>query len=83
MKAPDRAGQRDRLLAAMRRGEVITTFSALVDYGVLHAASRFSEMKAEGIELVKGWVLVDTKYGGQVRVRSYALAPDDQSAGAA
>lgn len=51
----------------------ITPLDAMRDLGVMRLASRISDMRRLGYEIIDEWVSVENRWGEKVKVKSYRL----------
>lgn len=54
-----------------RRG--ITGIEALTNLGIIHLASRISDLISAGHKISKDWVTVKNRFGESIRIRRYRL----------
>lgn len=64
--------QRERLMAALRRGAV-TTVQARRTLDVMHPAQRVLELRAAGLQIVTHWTVEPTECGRLHRCARYVL----------
>lgn len=65
--------QAQRILGYMTEHGSITQMEALKDLGVFRLASRISELRKNGHEIVSQMVKVENRYGETCRVKRYFL----------
>lgn len=65
--------QRSRVMAHLVNVGPITNFEAIGDLGILHLASRISELKRDGAPIRKEMVTVKNRFGEDCRVARYSL----------
>jgi hypothetical protein len=64
--------QNERVLAYMREHGSITHFQAAQSLGVQRLASRISDLRRMGIDIVSKWVVVKNRFGEDCRVKAYS-----------
>lgn len=64
--------QNERVLAYMRENGSITHFQAAQDLGVQRLASRISDLRRMGIDIVSKWVVVKNRFEEDCRVKAYS-----------
>lgn len=65
--------QAQRIIDYITAHGSITQFEALKDLGVMRLASRISELRKNGYEIVSERVKVENRYGETCRVKRYFL----------
>lgn len=65
--------QCERILAYLRQFGSITQLEAMRDLGVMHLASRISEMQKNGYEIEKKRIKVKNRYGDTTPIVRYRL----------
>lgn len=65
--------QAERVLDYMNAHGSITQFEALKELSVMRLASRISELRKNGFEIVSQMVKVENRYGETCRVKRYSL----------
>lgn len=68
--------QAQRILDYITEHGSVTQFEALKDLGVMRLASRISELRKNGHEIVSQMVKVENRYGETCRVKRYSLKGD-------
>lgn len=68
--------QAERVLDYMNAHGSITQFEALKELSVMRLASRISELRKNGFEIVSQMVKVENRYGETCRVKRYSLKGD-------
>lgn len=68
--------QCDRVLSYMMKYGGITPLDAMLDLGVYRLASRISEMRKRGYNIIDVWVEVPNRHGEKCRVKQYSLGGD-------
>lgn len=68
--------QAERVLTYIAEHGSVTQFEALKDLGVMRLASRISELRKNGHEIVSQMVKVENRYGETCRVKRYFLKGD-------
>lgn len=71
-----RPTQAQRVLDYIERFGSITQHEALIDLGVARLASRISELKKKGYNIVSEWVKVINRFGEPVSVKRYSMGGD-------
>lgn len=71
-----RPTQCDRLLDYMQTHRAITQKEALNELGIWRLASRISELKKDGIPIIKDMVSVKNRFGETCKVAEYRLLGD-------
>lgn len=72
-KVDHKPTQNDRILDYMQKYGGITPLDAMRDLGVMRLASRISDMRRLGYEVIDEWVSVENRWGEKVKVKSYRL----------
>ena len=66
--------QKERIRAALLRGEKITRIEALQKYGVARLAARIGEIDGE-LNIIRGWRKVPTRFDSmETRIKEYWAA---------
>ena len=65
--------QADRVIQYMRDFGSITQLQAMVDIGCMRLASRVSELKKQGLNIVSEFVPVKNRYGEISHIKKYYL----------
>lgn len=65
-----------RVLEYMERHGGITPLEAMMELGVYRLASRISEMRKRGINIVDEWVKVTNRWNETCRIKRYRLGGD-------
>ena len=65
--------QNERILSYIREFGSITQFEAMRDLGVMRLASRISDMRMRGYNIVSDWVKVENRWKEKVPVKRYRL----------
>lgn len=65
--------QNERVLQYMHDYGSITQIEALRDLGVMRLASRISDLKKDGIDIVSETEAVNNRYGEKVNISRYRL----------
>lgn len=65
--------QRDQIYDYIERFGSITPMDAFVDLGITKLATRVSEMRADGTEIVGTWETTKNRFGKTVRFMRYTL----------
>ena len=65
--------QNERIIDYMRKYGGITPLDAMRDLGVMRLASRISDMRRLGYDVIDEWVSVENRWGEKVKVKSYRL----------
>lgn len=68
--------QARRILDYISEHGSITQFEAIRDLGVMRLASRISELRRNGVEIVSEMVKVENRYGETCRVKRYSFRED-------
>lgn len=71
-----RPTQAQRVLDYIERFGSITQHEALIDLGVARLASRVSELKKRGYNIVGEWIKVPNRFGELVSVKRYSMGGD-------
>lgn len=69
--------QNERILSYIREFGSITQFEAMRDLGVMRLASRISDMRMRGYNIVSDWVKVENRWKEKVPVKRYRLAGEE------
>ena len=69
--------QCNRVLDYMERHGGITPLEAIMELGVFRLASRISEMRKRGIDIVDEWVTVTNRFDETCRIKKYRLGGDN------
>lgn len=69
--------QNERILNYLREFGCITQFEAMRDLGVMRLASRISDMKMRGFNIVSDWVKVENRWGEKIPVKCYRLGGNE------
>lgn len=69
-----RKSQKEIVLEALKRGEVISSLSAVIDYGIMDLPKRISELRSDGYAIVGEQKTRKNRYGGTTRWKEYRLA---------
>ena len=77
MKKNSRPTQCQRIIQYMHDFGSITSMQAMADLGVYRLASRISELKDDGWDIVKKTIKQLNRYGEPVRFAQYSLAVYD------
>lgn len=72
-KVDHKPSQNERIIDYMRKYGGITPLDAMRDLGVMRLASRISDMRRLGYEVIDEWVSVENRWGEKVKVKSYRL----------
>lgn len=72
-KVDHKPNQNERIIDYMRNFGGITPLDAMRDLGVMRLASRISDMRRLGYDVVDEWVSVENRWGEKVKVKSYRL----------
>ena len=72
-----RPTQAQRVLDYIERFGGITQHEALIDLGVARLASRISELKKRGYNIVSEWIKVRNRFGELVSVKRYSMGGVD------
>ena len=75
-KVDHKPTQNERILSYLRQFGGITQFEAMRDLGVMRLASRISDMRMRGFNIVSDWVKVENRYGEKVPVKRYRLGEE-------
>lgn len=65
--------QNQRILEYIKEHGSITPLEALQEKSVFRLASRISDLRKKGYNIVSEWVKVENKYGETCRVKRYSL----------
>lgn len=65
--------QNTMILEHLKKGKSITAKDAMMKFGCYRLASRISELKDMGHDIVTDWVSSKNRYGETVRYASYRL----------
>lgn len=65
--------QNERILSALKAGQVIDPLKSWSEYGVYRLASRIHDLVKQGHPINKSWRKVYNRFGEVVRVRAYWL----------
>ena len=68
-----RPSQNQLIIDYIHKYGSITPLEAMRDLGVFRLASRISDMRRLGYEVVDEWVSVENRWGEKVKVKSYRL----------
>ena len=72
-----KAKQTDRVLSYIRTYGSITQFEAMRDLGIMRLASRVSDLKREGYNIVGDMVAVKNRWGEVCHVKRYREVSND------
>ena len=64
--------QSERVLAYIREHGAITQLEALKEIGVMRLASRISDLKRRGYDIIGTMVTVENRWGEKCRVKRYS-----------
>ncbi len=73
--------QNERILTALKAGNVIDPLKSWSEYGVYRLASRIHDLVKQGHIINKSWRKVYNRFGETVRVRVYWLPQINRSKG--
>lgn len=73
MRVQHKPTQNERILAYMKDFGGITQFDALRDLGVMRLASRISDMRSHGIDIISETIEVKNRYGEKCHIKRYSL----------
>lgn len=74
MTTNKRPAQCERVLQYMHDFRDITTFQAITDIGCLRLASRISELRKKGYNIIDERIAVKNRYGEKCYIKRYRLA---------
>lgn len=57
--------------------KTITPMEAFSIYGITKLATRISELRRQGVQILGDWVETENVYGDKVRFKSYRLGASD------
>lgn len=77
MSVQSKPTQNERILHYMREFGGITQLEALRDLGVLRLASRISDLRRKGFDIVDERVTVNNRWEEKCRVKRYSLREVD------
>ena len=63
-----------RLLAHMKQGRKITSYSAMELLGISSLHRRLSDLRADGYVIKDTWQTIKNRYGDDVKIKVYTLA---------
>lgn len=72
-KCEHKQTQNERIIEYMKKFGGITPLEAMRDLGVMRLASRISDMRSMGIEIVDEWASVENRFGEKTKVKRYRL----------
>ena len=77
MSVETKPTQNDRILAYMSEFGGITQLEALRDLGVMRLASRISDLRRKGFDIVSERVTVNNRWGERCPIKRYSLREVD------
>lgn len=69
--------QCDRIIRHLRDYGSITSLEAMSEYGIMRLASRITDLRAQGVEIVSETVTGKNRYGESTHYKRYRLAEED------
>ena len=63
----------ERILNYINEFGSITQLEAIVDLGVMRLASRVSDLRKKGYNIISDWVAVKNRYGENSHIKRYRL----------
>lgn len=61
----------------LKAHKTITPMEAFSIYGITKLATRISELRRQGVQILGDWVETENVYGDKVRFKSYRLRASD------
>lgn len=61
----------------LKAHKTITPMEAFSIYGITKLATRISELRRQGVQILGDWVETENVYGDKVRYKSYRLGASD------
>jgi hypothetical protein len=61
----------------LKAHKTITPMEAFSIYGITKLATRISELRRQGVQILGDWVETENVYGDKVRFKSYRLGASD------
>ena len=72
-KVDSKPTQNQRILDYLGRNGSITQFEAFIDLGIMRLASRISDLKKQGYNIISRTETVKNKYGETCHIKRYRL----------
>ena len=72
-----KAKQTDRVLAYIHEFGSISQLEALRDLGVMRLASRISDLRKQGVDIVSWREAVNNRYGEKCYIKRYGIGGDE------
>lgn len=66
--------QKDRVLAYLKSGKILTRLNAWSELGILECPARISELRYDGHPIQTKMITVTNRYGEAVRVAEWSIA---------
>lgn len=77
MNTNSKPTQNERILNYIREFGSITQLEAIVDLGVMRLASRVSDLRRKGYNIISEWVAVKNRYGECSHIKRYKLGEEN------
>ena len=65
------------IMEHLKAHKTITPMEAFSIYGITKLATRISELRRQGVQILGDWVETENVYGDKVRFKSYRLGASD------
>lgn len=72
-KAQHKVTQNNRIIDYIKTFGSITQYEAIRDLGVMRLASRISDLKSSGVEIVSWFEEVKNRYGEKTKIKRYSF----------
>lgn len=77
MNTNSKPTQNERIIQYIETFGSITQLEAIVDLGVMRLASRVSDLRRKGYNIISEWVAVKNRYGENSHIKRYRLGEEN------